>query len=361
MSNYVNNGLLRVARQRNGFSQGEAAERLSIPQVTLSRYENAVATPAEDFIFRAASVYDLPPSFFKQTDPVFGAPVSVHPMWRKKYDVTVRELDRIVAEINIRTMHIRRMLDAVEYTPQLNVPKLDPDEYQGDIERIASMVRAHWMLPSGPVQNLVAAVEKAGVIVGLSPLGRSAVSGVTISAPGLPPLVLLNEDQPADRMRFTLAHEVGHLVMHRFPSSDMESEANEFASAFLMPKAEATIALRGKLDLRRLAALKPEWRVSMQALLYRAQTLNLIEKEKAAWLWRSFAMKRMRTEEPPELDFEAEQPAVLTRMVRLHLDTFGYSTSQFAQLLNVYEKHLPEFYDMKAQPNVPGVRLRLVR
>jgi Zn-dependent peptidase ImmA (M78 family)/transcriptional regulator with XRE-family HTH domain len=354
-------GLLRIARLRNGFSQGEAAKRLTIPQVTLSRYENAVAVPNDDFVARASFVYDLPVSFFRQTDPVFGAPVSVHPMWRKKADVTVRELDRIVGEINIRIMHLRRMLLAVEYTPQTNIPRLDPEDYNGDIERIASVVRAHWLLPSGPIQNLTAAVEKAGVVVAYSGLGGSSVSGVTISVPGLPPIIVLNEEQPADRLRFTLAHELGHLVMHHFPNAEMETEANEFASALLMPRNDVLVALRGRLDLRRLAALKPEWRVSMQALLYRAQSLGLIEKQQAGWLWRQFNANRIKLREPPELDFPPEQPGVIARMVRLHVDTFGYSTGELANLLHVYEKQLAEFYDLNATAAVPGLRLRVVR
>jgi Zn-dependent peptidase ImmA (M78 family)/transcriptional regulator with XRE-family HTH domain len=361
MSNHVNSGLLRIARQRNGFSQGEAARRLAVPQVNLSRYENAAAIPSDDFIARAAFIYDLPISFFRQPDQVIGAPVSVHPMWRKKRDVTMREMDRIVAEINIRIIHLRRMLEAVEYTPQANIPRLDPEDYGGDIERLASIMRSHWLLPSGPIDNLTAAIERAGATVILSPLSGCSVSGVTVTVPGLLPLIVLNEEQPADRLRFTLSHELGHLVMHKFPSPNMEQEANSFASAFLMPKSDVTIALRSKLSLPRLAALKKEWHVSMQALLYRAQTLGLIEKEKAAWLWRKFAMERMRAREPPETEFPTEQPAVIGRMVRLHLDTFGYSTVEFANLIHVHEKHLSEFYDLSAKPVVPGVRLRLVR
>src|SRR6202035_1290834 len=98
MGEYGNGGLLRIARQRIGLAQGEAAVRVIVAQVTLSRYENAVAVPTDDFIARASEVYDMPISFFRQPDTVFGAPVSVHPMWRKKQDVTVREIDRIVAE-----------------------------------------------------------------------------------------------------------------------------------------------------------------------------------------------------------------------------------------------------------------------
>lgn len=362
MPEYINSALLRVARQRLGFSQGEAAEKLSTPQVTLSRYENAVSIPTDEFVVKAATVYDMPISFFRQTDNVFGAPVSVHPMWRKKTDVTVREIDRILAEMNIRVMHIRRMLDAVEYSPQMNIPRLDLDDYDGDIERITSIVRAHWLMPSGPFENLTAAVERAGAIVIHSAMGGSTVSGVTVNVPGLLPIIILNQDQPADRMRFTLAHELGHIVMHRFPSPDMETEANNFASALLMPRSEIAIATRGgKLDMARLAALKPEWRVSMQAILYRAQSLGFIEKQKAAWLWRKFAMDRMRTREPANLDFPIEQPGVIGRMLRLHLDNFGYSEGELAKIIHVNDNLLHEYYDLKAAPVVQGLRLRVVR
>jgi len=255
-------------------------------------------------------------------------------MWRKKADVTVRDIDKIMAEINIRAVQLRRLLSAVEYTPQSDIPRLDLDDYEGDIDRIAGLVRAHWLMPNGPVENLTAAVERAGAVVVHSAMGGSAVSGVTVSVPGLLPLIVLNRNQPADRLRFTLAHELGHLVVHKFPSPDMETEANNFASALLMPETEIRIAFGGrKIDMARLAALKPEWRVSMQALLYRAQSLDLIEKSQAQWLWRKFAMDRTKMREPARLDFPAEQPGVINRMVRLHLDNFGYSAGELAKII----------------------------
>lgn len=360
MTIQFNHGLLRVARQRSRFSQGEAAERLQVPQVTLSRYETGAAMPKEGFAARASEIYDLPETFFFQPDAPIGAPVSVHPMWRKRHDVSVRELDGIVAEINLRIMHIRRLLDAVDYQPRTNIPRLDLDDYNGDPERIASLLRAHWLIPRGPMANLTSAVELAGAIVVHSYLGESAVSGVTVSAPGMPPIIVLNKEQPSDRMRFTLAHELGHLVMHRFPSSDMEREANNFASAFLMPSDDIKIALSGRIDLRRLAALKPEWRVSMQGLLYRAQTLQLIGKAEAGWLWRQFNTSRIKLREPPELDFPTEVPGVMNRMISLHLTNMGFAMHELLKVLHVHEHTFMEMYpEQKAQP-AKGVKLRIV-
>jgi transcriptional regulator with XRE-family HTH domain len=79
-----NGNMLRLARQRRGFQQTEAAKRLGVDQSVLSRMENGMADIREETLSRAAAVYEFPASFFFQTDPVYGAPVSVHPMWRKK-------------------------------------------------------------------------------------------------------------------------------------------------------------------------------------------------------------------------------------------------------------------------------------
>lgn len=361
MGEHVNYGLLRIARQRKGFSQGEAAKALSVPQVTLSRYENDVTSPTEEFIGRASKIYDLPTSFFYQPDVVYGAPVSVHPMWRKKLDVTSHELDRIIAEINLRTMHIKRLMTSVEHTPKRDIPRIDLDGYDGDIERVTSLVRAHWLIPSGPISDLTAIAELAGCVVIHSYMNGSSVSGVTISVPGMPPIILLNQDQPADRMRFTLAHELGHLVLHRFPNPNMEQEANAFASAFLMPSNDMKIALSGRIDLRRLAALKPEWRVSMQGLLYRAQTLDLIAKSEAGWLWRQFSSLRIKLREPPELDFPTEIPSVMSKMVQLHLDTFGYSVEELCGLFHIFPHSFLEFYPTAGTTDTRMAKLRVVQ
>ena len=210
------------------------APLLGIEQPLLSRIENDLTPPAEETLGRAERVYELPRAFFFLTDTIYGPPVSVHAMWRKRTDVSARELDAIVAELNIRSMHLRRFMEGVELKAKADIPKLDIEEYK-DVDRIAATVRAHWKVPSGPIKNLTFLAERAGIVVMLSRLANTSVSGVTFSVPGILPIILLNQEQPADRLRYTLAHEIGDFVMHRFPSATMETEANYFASSFLMP------------------------------------------------------------------------------------------------------------------------------
>ena len=80
-------------------------------------------------------------------------------------------------------------------------------------------------MPAGPIPDLTAWIERAGIFVIHANLPDAAMDGVTIRAPDAPPCIFLNRSQPADRMRFSLAHELAHLVMHRIPDPNMEAEA----------------------------------------------------------------------------------------------------------------------------------------
>jgi Zn-dependent peptidase ImmA (M78 family)/DNA-binding XRE family transcriptional regulator len=345
--------MLRLARQRLGFTQKNAASRLGVAQPVLSRMENGLIPPESAFLIKAAQVYQVPIEFFDIRDPVYGPPVSVHPMTRGKSDVTAHELDLITAELNIRLMHLVRFLEGVDFEGTSTVPTLDVEQYDSP-EQISGVVRAHWKIPSGPIQNLTQYVERAGIIVGFSKFGGASVSGVTFRVPGRPPLILLNRSHPADRMRFTLAHEVGHLVMHRFPTDNMEDEANQFASALLMPAAEMRAAFQGRrITLQLLAALKPEWRVAMQALLMRASHLKFLSANQTRYLFQQIAARGWRLREPAELDFPPETPRVLQSILRSHLSDLGYSLPELTKLMRIHPTEFSEMYGPLGNPPPP--------
>lgn len=353
--------MLRLARQRLGFTQKAASERLGIPQPVLSRIENGVASADSALLMKAAQVYQVPSEFFDIREPVYGPPVSVHAMTRSKSDVAAYQLDLITAELNIRLMHLARFMEGVDYNATANLPALDVEQY-GEPEKIAATVRAHWGIQSGPIRNLMQWIERAGIVVGLSKFGGASVSGVTFKVPGRPPLVLLNATHPADRMRFTLAHELGHLVMHRFPTDDMETEANKFASAFLMPEAEIRQSFRGRrMTLELLASLKPEWKVAMQALLVRATSLDCVTPNQTRYLWQQISARGWRLREPAELDFPVETPTVLPSIVKAHLSDLGYSLAELTKLLKIHESEFVEMYGAVTAGLKTAPKLQIIR
>lgn len=362
MNASIQGGMLRIARQRLGLSQKEAADLLGISQASLSQAEHQIREVPEGIAERAEKVYRLPKPFFYQTDAIYGPPVSVHPaMWRKKSTVSTKELDRIVSDLNVRVIHMRRLLDAADIIPTTDIPRLDIDEHE-DPETIAGIVRAHWKTPLGPVTDLTGLAEAAGVMVVHSKRVQSTVDGVTFAVPGLPPLIALNSDQPADRMRFTLAHEIGHLVMHRFPTRNMEAEANTFAGALLLPGRELRLNFAGRrVDLALLASLKPIWKVSMQSLLMRARELDIISPDQARYLWKQISQRKMRLREPPELDFPIEAPQTMRALFDFHIESLGYTIDDLAHLLCMGSSELADFHGLHPKPaNTKGPHLRLL-
>ncbi|ABE62174.1 protein of unknown function DUF955 [Nitrobacter hamburgensis X14] len=343
--------MLRLARQLRGLQQGEAAAGLGVPPVELSRVETGLKEPTEALLESASKLFTLPAAFFKQTDTVYGAPVSVHPMWRKKTDVPAPEVHRIIAELNIRIMHLRRLLDATDLDPVRKLPRFDSDSYGNDPAAIADLVRRFWQVPEGPIEDLTALVEDAGIIVAHSDFGGSSISGVTFSIAGMPPLVVLNSSQPADRMRFTLAHELGHIVMHKFPTPEMEDEANQFASNLLLPTEDVKPYFVGrKVDLPLLAALKPEWRVSMASLVFAAKRAGALNEGQAQYIWKQFNIHKIKLREPPELDFTPETPRTISELVSLHMQDLNYSLYDLSAMLSMHQNEIALTYSI----DLPG-------
>jgi Zn-dependent peptidase ImmA (M78 family)/DNA-binding XRE family transcriptional regulator len=313
-------------------NQETLAKRVEIGQGHLSKIENGLNKPTEELVKRFAKVLAFPTSFFYQSARIY-LPASFHQ--RKKKSVGERDLDRINAENNIRIMNIYKLLQSVEHTPELPMPQFDIDEYGGDTEKIAELVRKTWLLPRGPISNLTECIERAGALVIWCDFEDSAVDGVTLSIHNIPPCIFINYKQPADRMRFTLAHELGHIVMHHIPSPDMEKEANEFASAFLMPRTDIQASFRVRITLPYLASLKPTWRVAMQALLMRAKGLGAVDTYQNSYLWRQINRQKIRFHEPPELDFPHELPTVFPKLIKIHLEHLGYSINDLAKVLHL--------------------------
>ncbi len=356
MSKGFNHDLLRIARQARGWSQSELSRRSGVSQANISKLENGLLGPTDDVLSSVGETLGFPQSFFYQNDRVIGLPMSVQ--YRKRASVGQKAIEQLEAELNIRILHIRRLLDAAELEPELSLPRLDVDEYDGDPSKIAELVRRTWLAPSGPIRDLVAWVERAGCIVVHCDFAALKVDGFTVQIPDMPPCIFLNRNQPADRQRFSLAHELGHVVMHRVPSPEMEEEANEFAAALLMPARDIRSHLSGRpLTIQRLAGLKPIWRVSMAALLFRAKTIGAITANQSQYLWRQMSSMGYRRTEPPELDLKPEEPTVLPEIIRLHLEDLGYDLSDLSEVLHSKEE------DLRILHPLPGAnrRLRIVK
>lgn len=338
----INPDMLILARESRGLTQTELAKRLNISQGKISKIEAGVLACNADLLQSLSDVLHYRPSFFTQRRGLLGLPVSVHGPFRKKQSLSKQDIQSIQASINISRHHVECLLNSVEVNTDLKIPYIDPDQYDGDIEEIANLVRRHLLLPSGPINNLVEALENAGCIIITCDFKTDKVDGLSLRLPEQPPLIFLRKDVPGDRQRFTIAHELGHIVMHFLqPNPEMEDQANLFAGAFLLPKADIAKSLRN-LTIRDLATLKSHWKVSMQALLYRAKTLRTMTENQIRYLWMQLSSAGYRKQEP--VPIPVEKPKVLDELLDLHRTELGYSNKELAEVLHLYEDEFLEKY-----------------
>jgi hypothetical protein len=134
----------------------------------------------------------------------------------------VRELKIIQAKVNIVRMQMAKLIRGVEIKSESVFPRMDVEEYDGGPEEIAALVRKAWGLQPGPIPHMVNAIEDVGGVVFRWPFGNRKLDAISQCVPGLPPLFFVNAQASNDRVRFSLAHELGHVVMHRVPTPDQE-------------------------------------------------------------------------------------------------------------------------------------------
>lgn len=347
--------MLVLARESRGLTQSELARLLSVSQGFVSKYEASLLDPSPDVVSKLSELLDYPEAFFLLRDSVYGPGVTE--FWhRKRQAATSRDMRRIYANLNKKVIHVSRLLRSADI-PE-GIWRFDLDEFD-DPSDVARAVRSAWHLPAGPVKNLAGAVEDAGGIVIRCDFGTRLVDAISRWVPGLPPLFFLNELLPADRERLTLAHEIGHIVMHRMPSATMEDEAFAFAGELLMPAREISPFLV-QLSLPRLALLKPTWRVSMGGLLMHATRLGTITKRQSTYLWSQMGRAGYKQHEPAELDFPKEQPRLLRDLLELHKDTLDYSIADLSRLFAIHEHELLRDYPVTRTADEVRSRLRAI-
>lgn len=339
--------MIVVARESRGMTQGELAEAAEITQGTLSKMEHGKAQVSAEVLIKIAGALKLSERFFSQDFKPRNLPVS---FFRKRARVSGKKVRQIQANLNVCSLHARLLLASVN-VPELNIPILDPAELQS-VESVASEIRMRWGIHPGPVENLIGHLEDAGILVIRSNFGTRQVDAISrfSQEDQLPPIIFINCSLPGDRQRFSVAHELGHIILHHHlsvPHEGMEEEADRFASELLMPASQISYQLKGISSLRDVASLKPTWKVSMAALIERAARLGKITPGRRKYLWTMLSREGYRQNEPYPL--QPEEPSLIKEIIESHLDDLEYTWDQLSDLLGPEPDELRALYEVQGR------------
>jgi Zn-dependent peptidase ImmA (M78 family) len=306
---------LRLARQLQGLTQREISALVAVSHPMIGQYENGLRVPKADLVSAFAVVLKVQPEFFFEPGGVEFSDDVLN--FRDQRTATDRVRTQITAYANFFALALKVMREYVTM-PEVRLPLTAPQTI-ADVERVALEARDFWGIhPAAPIGRMSRVLENAGVAMTSIRLDPNAIERIdALSGYANLGVVLLNlGKESTTRSRFDMAHELGHGIMHRMdgafkPFELKEQEANAFAGAFLLPRAPFTrdfFTLGRSID--GLLDLKERWGVSVQAILYRAHELQLLNAAEIRVWYQRVAKKGWRKMEPNEPDHETESPEV---------------------------------------------------
>lgn len=349
----LNHEMIVLAREYRNLTQEQLARSITVSQATIAKIEGGLSRDVADHLVeRIAVALEFPVEFFYQPGERLGFGSSSY-YYRKRSDITAIDRRRISGVVNLLRLSLKRLLNAVDLEPSRRLPFFALEDYGLSPIHVARAVRAFWNLPEGPVKDLTTLIESAGIVVINCDFGTKAMDATSLRLADMPPMIFVSRDLPNDRWRFTLAHELGHLVMHDVPREQMEEEADQFASELLMPEKDlrAQFARFAKIRLQDLANLKPYWKVSIAALLMRAGTLGYLSTAQKKGLWMQMSKFGYRKQEPGRLP--AERPENFDNLFAYYKRELGYTVDDLARTVSIFPQ---EFERLGVEAAVPKIR-----
>lgn len=271
---------LRLARLLVGFSLDELGGLVATSRQFIHQLETGAKEPSDEMRMALAVVLSVTPDFFSMPakNPV------------REEDCHFRRLASaprgLVAQAVARGTAVEALVDGLE--AHVRLPPVDfPDSARPNsvdaVERVAEQTREHWGLGlEGPITNMTRVLENAGAVVIHFDDLTDRIDALSM-ARRRPIVVRSTAKEAGARLRFDLAHETAHLIMHQgvvTGDSVTEGEAFRFAGAFLIPRvafAREFPRTRRTLDWAALFAMKIRWKVSVRAIIRRAFDLGLID------------------------------------------------------------------------------------
>ncbi|MDR3046172.1 MAG: XRE family transcriptional regulator [Bacteroidales bacterium] len=275
----------KSARILNGFSLQDLADALGnkISRQALHKYEKGEVIPDSEMISHLSKALHVPPDFFFRDTKIELGDLE----FRKLTKLPIKEQNKIVEhtkDILSRYLELEEILglETNFKNPLKDFPAISSFD---DIEKAVLKVRKSWDLGLDPIYNSIELLEDNHIKVILVK-SEDSFDGMQTWLNQTIPVIVINESKlkSADRIRFTVLHELGHLLLPlgNLPDKIKERYCNQFAAAMLIPKAaiqnELGISRKKLFLVQELGKLKKQYGISIQALMYRCKDLNIISE-----------------------------------------------------------------------------------
>ena len=353
MNKKINHKQLTFDSEYRGYNQTRLASEIpGLSQSNLSKFEKGIPTLSDELIYKIIKFLDFPEDFLYLE--LYTKSINAH--YRKKSKILKTEKIELDQTIKIISHLIDEMSESLDL-PEFGLQQIDVEDGYSP-SYIASYVRRRLNLRDKPVKDIFSILESQGIIIVPINTDINSFDGVSFITEYGFPVMVINDNMSNDRKRLTIAHELGHIIMHSedFLISefrDKEKEAFEFAAEFLMPE----VAIKNQLmnlKLSELVGLKRYWLTSIASLIRRARDLKCIDQDRYIYFNTELSRSGYKKKEPVEVVID--KPTIIKSAYELYTTQLDYSATELSDVFNLPLDIIQKFFASHSEKN----KLRII-
>lgn len=337
------------AREARGYSMNELGKLLGVSRQAIDKYEDGKMSPSPDVLQGYIEKLEFPLIYFQV--PILNDDLISTPILHRSL---ISASNMAKAKIKIRAQWMKRITDyfyryfdfpIVSIQKSKKVGRYSSDE----IEYIAEELRVKWGLGMAPIDNMTILLQNNGIFLGKTNIEEEKLDACSTWFGDRPYALVGSDKNTSVRLRFSLAHELGHFILHNVNSDNLdkdtlkeiEKEANRFAGAFLLPrKTFGKQIISTSIDY--FVQLKQRWGVSIAAMIYRCKDLGIISENQTSYLWRQMAARNMRKNEPLDDSIPIERPTLFRDSFKMLVDSKITNSREILEQICLPPKELAE-------------------
>src|SRR5690554_987544 len=300
---------IKSGRKLRAFSQQKLADLVGVSKQMISKYEKGLSIPSSSLLIKLAKSLNLDLDYFFSPSLVELGPVN----FRKKSRLSIKRLDSIKEEIKLKLSNYLEVENILQIDNEFDIPvqkrKLNSLK---EVSDLVLKIRKEWKIGLDPVHNITQLLEDQKIKVIEIEEEENLFDGLATLVDEKYAVIVVNESFPIERKRFTLLHELGHLILD-LPECSVEEEenfCNKFASEFLFPRVSVLREFghqRENIALPELIEVQKKYGISIQAIVFRLVDCGILSKHRQTLFYKKINFDRNLKEHINQERFETNE------------------------------------------------------
>lgn len=348
---------LKEARVARGLSLAQLSKLIGISSQAISQFEKGETKPSPATLVKLIDELDFPINFFCSSNREKSEENVIY--FRSNKNITKKLKEACKVRINWIDQTYS-FIDSYFDLPKVNITKLgdlDPESIDNiEIEDITLKLRNDWGLEKSPIGNLVDILQAKGFVITRLKIGTKKVDAFSTWRNGIPYIFLGDDKDSAVRLRFDLAHELGHLILHKNIDKEeleedkelydkIEYQANYFASAFLLPMATFNKEVISS-SIDSFILLKKRWNVSIGVMIKRCQMANILTDNQIRYLNSQMIKYGYYRKEPLDEEIKKEKPYLFKQAFEILIENNIFTQEALLEKLELNKEEAIEMYSL---------------